>query len=147
MLIRELTRSEKDYSQYITLINEFRTIGLHVSREKYFELYDIIFKNSIIFVLEIDNIIIASAKLLIDQKFIHQLSQYGHIEDVIIKKEYRGKKIGQTLIKYIVDYCKKKGFYKLTLTCNENLIPFYEKNDFRVYENHMSQLLKNNYNH
>ena len=40
-----------------------------------------------------------------------------------------------------IDYCKENNFYKITLTCKEELIPFYERNNFEVYQCHMSQLL------
>ena len=84
---------------------------------------------------------IGSAKLIIEQKFIHKLSKYGHIEDVIIKNEYRRQNYGTIIVNHIVDYCKKNNFFKMTLTCKEELIPFYKKNDFEVYKIHMSQLL------
>ena len=58
-----------------------------------------------------------------------------------MSEDYRTKGLGKKMIKYIVDYCKRNKFYKITLTCHENLIPFYEKNNFEVYQVHMSQLL------
>lgn len=139
MFIRKLEK--RDYIDYVNLINDFRQIGLYIDKEKFEEIYDNIFKNSIIYVLLIDNKIIGSAKLIIEQKFIHELSKYGHIEDVIIKKEYRRNKYGTQIINYIVNECKKNRFFKITLTCDEQLIPFYEKNNFEVYQCHMSQLL------
>ena len=42
MIIRRLEK--KDYREYITLINEFRPIGLDISKEKFEEIYDNIFK-------------------------------------------------------------------------------------------------------
>ena len=139
MLIRELKKAE--YKEYISLIEEFRSIGLSINKEKFEEIYDIIFKNSIIYVGVLDYKIICSAKLMIEQKFIHKLSKYGYIEDVIVSKKYQRQGIGQKLIKYIANYCKENNFYKITLTCNENLVSFYEKNNFEVYQVHMSQLL------
>ncbi len=139
MIIRKLEK--KDFEGYISLINEFRPIGLEVTREKFEEIYDDIFKNSIIFVTEINNIIIAASTLIIQQKFIHKLAKYGYIEDIIIDEKYRGKGYGKNIIKHIVDYCKKNKFFKITLTCHEKLIPFYEKNNFQIYQSHMSQLL------
>ena len=127
MIIRNLEKT--DYSQYIELINEFRSIGIDLSIEEFEKIYDIIFKNSIIFVIEENTEIIATAKLIIEQKFIHKLAKYGFIEDVIVKG------------KHTTDYCKEKNFYKITLTCSNNLVPFYEKNGFEIYQNHMSQLL------
>jgi glucosamine-phosphate N-acetyltransferase len=139
MLIRKLLKS--DYEEYISLMNEFRPIESNVTKEIFEEMYDIIFKNSIIYVLILDGNIIASAKLIIDHKFIHKLSKYGNIEDVIVKKEHRMGGYGKEIIKHIVDYCKINKFYKIKLSCRKELIPFYEKNNFEVYQIHMSQLL------
>jgi len=139
MLIRKLKKSE--YKEYISLIEEFRSIGLCINKEKFEEVYDNIFKNSIIYVMIVSDKIIGSATLIIEQKFIHKLAKYGHIEDVIIKNEYRRQNYGTIIVNHIVDYCKKNNFFKMTLTCKEELIPFYKKNDFEVYKIHMSQLL------
>ena len=139
MIIRKLEKS--DYKKYIELINEFRPIELGVTKEIFETIYDTIFLNNIIFVIELNNELIGSITLIIEQKFIHKLSKYGRIEDVIINNKHRGKGYGKKLIKHIVNYCKENCFYKITLTCNEKLISFYEKNDFEVYQIHMSQLL------
>ena len=139
MIIRKLQK--KDFQQYTSLINKFRSIGLNITQNKFNEIYDQIFKTNIIYVVEIQNTIIATSTLIIEQKFIHKLSKYARIEDVFVDNQYRGKKIGQLLIKHIIDYCKDNNFYKITLTCNEKLISFYKKNNFEVYQYHMSQLL------
>lgn len=139
MIIRILEKD--DFEKYISLINSFRPIGLDITREKFEELYDNIFKNNIIYVISVNDKIIGSAKLIIEQKFIHKLSKYGHIEDVIISDEYRRKGYGTLIINHIVNVCKAEKFYKITLTCKEELIPFYEKNNFEVYQYHMSYLL------
>jgi len=138
-IIRQLTKD--DYIEYIGLINNFRPIGIDITLEKYEEIYNEIFKNSIIFIIEYNNKLIATAKLIIEQKFIHKLAKYGYIEDVIVDENYRKQNIGKNIIKYIVDYCKTNNFFKITLSCNKSLINFYEKNNFEVYDIHMSQLL------
>ena len=140
MILRKLEKT--DYQEFIDLTNEFRAIGTDISQEKFNEVYDEIFKSSIIFVAEKDNVVVGTAKLLIEQKFIHKLAKYGFIEDVIVKEEHRNAGIGKMLVKYIVDYCKENRFHKITLTCNTSLIKFYEKNNFEVYDIHMSQLLR-----
>jgi len=139
MIFRELNKT--DYEDYIKLINEFRPVNNHISKETFENIYDIIFKNSIIFVIEIDNKLVASGKLLIEQKFIHNLAKYGYIEDIIVSKENRNNGLGKKIVKYIVDYCKINKFYKITLTCDEKLVNFYKKNNFEVYQIHMSQLI------
>ena len=93
MIFRELKK--KDYEEYNKLINEFRPSNFQITREIFENIYDIIFRNSIIFVLEIDNKLVATAKLLIEQKFIHNLAKYGYIEDVIVSEDYRTKGLGK----------------------------------------------------
>ena len=139
MLIRKLEK--KDYKQFVDLLNEFRPIGMDISQDIFNNIYNEILKNSIIYVIEKDEELIGSAKLIIEQKFIHKLAKYGYVEDVIVKKKYRGKGVGKMLVKEIVDYCKENNFYKIILTCNKDLVSFYEKNNFEIYDIHMSQLL------
>ena len=138
MNFRKLKKN--DFKQYIDLMNEFRPT-IKCSKSKFEELYDNIFKNNIIFIIEKNNEIIATGKLLVEQKFFHNFAKYGHIEDIIVKETYRGNKIGLYLVQKILEYCKKNYFFKITLTCNKELIHFYEKNNFEVYNIHMSQLL------
>ncbi|XP_014776939.1 probable glucosamine 6-phosphate N-acetyltransferase isoform X2 [Octopus bimaculoides] len=42
-------------------------------------------------------LIIGSATLVIEQKFIHNTSSRGRIEDVVIKNEYRGQQLGKLI--------------------------------------------------
>ena len=133
MKIRYL--SKEDYQLFINLHN------ISITQDKFNELYDDIFKAAIIYVIELNNKLVGTAKLLIEQKFIHNLSKYGHIEDVYIDSQYRNNNYGYLLIKHIVDYCKEQQFFKITLTCNDKVATFYEKNGFEIYNLHMSQLL------
>ena len=50
--------------------------------------------NHIIHVAIDDNKIVGSTTLLIEQKFIHEGGLVGHIEDVVVRKNYEGKGIG-----------------------------------------------------
>lgn len=132
---------KSDRIEYIELISSFRPLDIDISEEVFNKIYDEIFKTDTIFVCKIDNVIIGTAKLLIEQKFIHNLSKYGRIEDVIVKDEYRNKGIGKKLIEFIINYCKKYKFFKVSLTCSSELVKFYAKNNFEVYQLNMSQLL------
>ena len=80
--IRKLTIH--DYDQYINLINQLRPIGCDITYETFIKIYEDIFKSNIIFVAEINNILVGSITLLIEQKFIHKCSKYVVIEDVIV---------------------------------------------------------------
>ena len=137
---REL--SLDDYEEYIKLINQLRPIGCYISKEKYIDIFNTIFKNNKIFVAILDNTIVGAVTLVIEQKFIHNCSIYTRIEDVIVDNSFRGNNIGKQLVKYAIDYSKKTlNAFKITLTCKKYLQKFYEKNNFDEYDIHMSQLL------
>ena len=50
-----------------------------------------------------------------EYKFIHGLSKVGHIEDFVVDKEHRNKKIGTKLIDMAIKMAKQKGCYKIIL--------------------------------
>lgn len=86
---------------------------------------------SMILVARENHMVIGTATLIIEQKFIHKGGKVGHIEDVAVHKNHQGKGIGQQLITHLVEYAKDKGCYKVILDCDQTLIPFYEKVGFR----------------
>ena len=93
--------------------------------------------NHIIHVAELDGKIVGSTTLLIEQKFIHKGGIVGHIEDVVVKKEFWGQGIGMKLVLSLLDIAKKRQCYKTILNCEDSLIPFYEKIGFRHKSNEM----------
>jgi glucosamine-phosphate N-acetyltransferase len=70
---------------------------------------------------------VATASLLIEPKFIRNLSAVGHIEDVVVDPTMRGKHLGKKLIEHLTAVAKKAGCYKVILDCNEENMLFYEK--------------------
>ena len=85
----------------------------------------------IIAVAEIDGKIVGSTTLLIESKFIHNGGLVGHIEDVVVNKNYQGLKIGEKIMKFLLEISKKRGCYKTILDCTEDVKPFYDKLGFR----------------
>ena len=83
------------------------------------------------------NKVVGTTTLLIEQKFIHQGGLVGHIEDVVIRKDYEGAGIGIKLVLSLLEYAKKKQCYKTILDCNDNVKPFYEKIGFKYESNCM----------
>ena len=88
-------------------------------------------ENHIIHVAELDGKIVGSTTLLIEQKFIHEGGFVGHIEDVVVNKEFEGRGIGMKLVLSLLDIAKEKKCYKTILNCEDKLIPFYEKIGFK----------------
>jgi len=91
----------------------------------------------IIHVAEIDGKIVGSTTLLIEQKFIHNGGKVGHIEDVVVSKEFEGRGIGNKLVTSLLEVAKAKNCYKTILDCKNELIPFYERLGFKQESNQM----------
>ncbi len=93
--------------------------------------------NHLVFVVILDDKVVGSTTLLIEPKFIHQGGKVGHIEDVVISKEFQGSGIGEKLINFVLDYAKKNDCYKTILDCSDDVKPFYEKIGFKKHSNSM----------
>ncbi len=93
--------------------------------------------NHKIFVAIVDEKVVGSTTLFIEPKFIHQGGLVGHIEDVVVSKEFQGKGIGEKLIKASLDFAKNNGCYKTILDCSEDVESFYEKIGFKKHSNAM----------
>ena len=91
----------------------------------------------IIIVAEIKGKIVGSITLLIEPKFIHQGGLVGHIEDVVINKNFQNKKIGEKIIKQVLEIAKNRGCYKTILDCSDKVKPFYEKLGFKQHSNEL----------
>ena len=85
----------------------------------------------IIHVAEENGKIIGSTTLFIEQKFIHNGGRVGHIEDVVVSKEYEGRGIGIKLVSSLLEKAKMMKCYKTILDCKDELIPFYERIGFK----------------
>jgi len=91
----------------------------------------------VVFVVIMDGRVVGSTTLFIELKFIHQGGRVGHIEDVVVAKEYQSKGIGEQLINHVLDYAKKNDCYKTILDCADDVKPFYEKIGFKIHSNCM----------
>ena len=88
-------------------------------------------------IAEIDGKVVGSTTLLIEQKFIHQGGLVGHIEDVVVDKNFQGQKIGEKVMKYLLEIAKNQGCYKTILDCTDDVKPFYEKLGFKQVANEL----------
>ena len=93
--------------------------------------------NHIIHVATDDKKIVGSTTLFIEQKFIHDGGLVGHIEDVVVRKDYEGQGIGMKLVISLLDVAKQKKCYKTILNCEDSLKIFYEKIGFKKTTNEM----------
>ena len=94
-------------------------------------------QNHIIHVAVDDNKIVGSTTLLVEQKFIHDGGLVGHIEDVVVRKDYEGKGIGIKLVMSMLERAKVKNCYKTILDCKDDVKQFYERVGFKRESNCM----------
>ena len=83
--------------------------------------------------------IVASGTILIEPKILHN-SFAGHIEDIVVDSNYRGYGLARIILDTLKTYAlQHRKCYKIILDCKEDLIQFYEKNDFIVKGVQMSK--------
>ena len=93
--------------------------------------------SQVIYVAVKDSKVIGSAGIIIEQKFIHDGGMVGHIEDVVVAKDFQGRGVGQKIVKSLLEYAQKQGCYKTILDCTDELVPFYENIGFKRHSNSM----------
>ena len=81
-------------------------------------------------VVEKDNNIIGTLTLHLQHKIIRNGGISGLIEDVAIKKEFRGMGIGEKLVNEAIKMAKDFGCYKVILSCFPERTNFYNKCGF-----------------
>ena len=127
-MIRELEKSDY-YKGFLNLINYFTKNPKPVSYEDFVKVFESI-TNSIVLVVEEREKIVGTAKLLVERKFHNNFSKMGHIEDVVVIEEYRGKWFGNLLMKKLIEIGKEKGCYKIVINCNQENVEYYKKLEF-----------------
>ena len=136
-IIREL-RKEDLWNGFLNSLDSLK-LASNIEKSKADDIFEKINSNpdQIIAVAEIDGKIVGSTTLLIEQKFIHDGGLVGHIEDVVVSKEHQGQKIGEKIMKYLIEISKKRGCYKTILDCTDDVKPFYEKLGFKQVANEL----------
>lgn len=119
---------------YITLLRELTTCP-DVTLEQFISSID---KMPDVFIAHDNNNIVATGTILIEQKIIHGCKSVGHIEDIVVKKEYRNRGIAKELLNILKNHAKSKNCYKIILDCNDANVIVYEKSGFAKTGNCMS---------
>lgn len=127
--IQELSAKENHIS-YCKLLKQLSVIDPDsIDYNDFIDRLEQIQKNPLhkILIAKIDDLIIGSITILIEPKFIHNLSNVAHIEDVVVDERYRGMGIGRLLVQNAIQISNQYQCYKIILDCSENNVQFYEK--------------------
>lgn len=137
IIIRKIEESDLN-NGFLESLDSLK-MASNLSREKAKEILKKITANPnhVIFVAVLNNRIIGSTTLFIEQKFIHDGGLVGHIEDVVVSKEHERKGIGFRIIQVVLEYAKGQGCYKTILDCDDKVKPFYERLGFKRHSNGM----------
>ena len=136
-IIREL-RKEDLWNGFLTTLDSLRQAS-DIDRTRAEEIFEKINSNPdhIVAIAELDGKIIGATTLLIEPKFIHKGGLVGHIEDVAVDQNFQGQKIGEKIMKYLLEFAKNRGCYKTILDCTDDVKPFYEKLGFKHIANEL----------
>lgn len=129
-IIRIENLNLKNYNNsYLDLLKELSNseIDSDINKIKY-HIKNLNSNHSIKILINASDVIIGSITILKEKKIIHNFGTVAHLEDVVVIKKYRGKKLGNKLINIAKNECED--CYKIILNCSEDKVKFYEKNGF-----------------
>ena len=92
--------------------------------------------NHYVIVAILNNEIVGYLAGAINEKGSYEEIQYGEINNMLVKDEYRGYGIGKMLINNFKDYCRENNIYNVKVEAsakNKNAINFYKKNGFEEF--------------
>ncbi|MCV0391805.1 MAG: GNAT family N-acetyltransferase [Nitrosopumilus sp.] len=136
-IIRKLQKQDLQNGFLKTLDSLRKTSSINIKKAE--EIFEKINSNPnhIIAVAELNGKIVGTTTLLIEQKFIHEGGLVGHIEDVVVDKNFQGQKIGAKIMNFLLHIAKESGCYKTILDCTDDVKPFYEKLGFKNVGNEL----------
>ena len=119
-----------DLNQVYVLLNQLKEMDItSIDKDKVWN--NFINNNSSNSVVGIyDDKVVAYGSVVIENKIRGELA--GHIEDIVVDSDVRGKMMGVLLIKKLIEIARNKGCYRITLFCKESLVNFYSRNGFKV---------------
>lgn len=130
-IIRKLRKEDIQNGFLITLDSLSQASNIDKNKaEEIFEKIDST-PDYTIAVAELEGKVVGATTLLIEQKFIHNGGLVGHIEDVVVDKNHQGQKIGEKIMKFVLEIANNRGCYKTILDCQDGVKPFYEKLGFK----------------
>ncbi|SPO03791.1 probable glucosamine-phosphate N-acetyltransferase [Cephalotrichum gorgonifer] len=133
LVIRALRRTDFD-NGFLDCLRVLTTVG-DVSAEAFAGQYDAMAGQEGYYILVVEDtargVIVGTGALIVERKFIHNLGQVGHIEDIAVAKDQQGKKLGLRIIQALDYIAEQVGCYKSILDCSEANEGFYVKCGFR----------------
>ena len=137
VIFREVTKDDLD--SIFNILNQLKKINIRsINKELAWKSFN---ENkstkSIVGIL--DKKIVSYGSIVIENKIRGEVA--GHIEDIVVDKNYRGRFIGDNLIKELINIAEKYNCYRITLFCKEHLKNFYSRQGFKKTSINMKKYL------
>lgn len=134
MNIRNIQKGDFN-KNYLSLLEQLTTVNREIITDELFS----DFVNNLsqlhqIIVIEVDNQIIATGTVIIENKIIHGLNRVAHIEDIVVDSNFRSHGYGKDIINKLINISDNLNCYKIILDCNEKNLLFYNKLGFKQKE-------------
>jgi len=129
MIIRKINKN--DFNQIINLLKQLSD-SVKLDKNSFDLFIDSLNKNHQIWIIEENDILIVTGTILIENKIIHNFGKVGHIEDIVVDKNNRNRKLGTKILEHLINIAKKDNCYKVILNCNIKFENFYKKNNFKT---------------
>lgn len=154
--INTYLRAHTNYNiqEYVRLLTHL-SIAPPISAELFYHNLESIMSMGTIIVAHDNDCIVGTGTVIIEPKLIRAGQCVGHIEDIVVHPDWRGKNIAATIIRMLKDYAVSKNCYKVILDCNlaeapvGNIVPsavqgLYAKCGFHVSGIQMAESLLGN---
>lgn len=96
------------------------------------------------YVAKVGTRMVATASYYKERKFIRTDKKVetrgglvGHVEDVVVHPDFRGRGIGKALVARLVEEAREDGCYKIVLDCLDHNIKCYEECGFHIAQTQM----------
>ena len=133
MIVRRLLApdfAEAEFSECLSAIAKTKLLPAHIGK-----LFNKRIKQGIKTYGAIENgKIVGTASLFMETKFLRNGCQAAHIEDVAAHPDHQGEGVGRMLMEHLFQEAKEAGAYKIILSCEDDVQPFYEKLGYRYHE-------------
>ncbi|KAH3660847.1 uncharacterized protein OGAPODRAFT_91830 [Ogataea polymorpha] len=127
--LRPLEKEDFDRG-YLQTLETLTSVG-DVDQEHFNDIVDYwksqpkTYKNLVI--TDYESQVVAVGSLIVETKLIHSCAKVGHIEDIAVRPDQQGKKLGLYLIRQLIELAKEEGCYKAILDCDPKNEGFYVK--------------------
>ena len=141
IFVRQLEAEDFDKG-FMELLAQLTSAG-NVTREQWQERFaETRHGPEFVFVVEEKGRLLASGTLVLERKFARGCGLCGHIEDIVVDEQCRGRGLGLVIVTALTRVAERMGCYKVILDCSEENQPFYEKCEFKRKEVQMARYFR-----